>query len=138
MCSGSYKGAVAAGGVVEVLAGRRPIRRLFSKAQRAFFAAHAPAGIDLDDLSVLGPINTLKLRFQPAGFSRRMVGEMWFYPDGSQIIELSTKCTPAEAIDLALEAKEFLTERGVNLAGEQATKTSTALEFFVNELRHAP
>ena len=138
VCSGSYKGAVAAGGVVEVLAGRRPIRRLFSKEQRAFFAAHAPAGIDLDDLSVLGPINTLKLRFQPAGFSRRMVGEMWFYPDGSQIIELSTKCTPAEAIDLALEAKEFLTERGVNLAGEQATKTSTALEFFVNELRHAP
>jgi hypothetical protein len=84
---------------------------------------------------VLGPIATLKLKFQPEGFSRPLVGELWLYPDGSHIVELSTKCTPAEAVDVATESKEFLSSRGVNLAGEQQTKTKTALEFFVNELR---
>ena len=60
------------------------------------------------------------------------------YPDGSHIVELSTKCTPTEAIDVAAESKAFLTARGVDLAGEQQTKTKTALEFFVNELAASP
>ena len=136
VCSGSYKGTVAGtASVKEVVAGRQPIRKLFSKPQRAFFAQHAPSGIGLDDLAVLGPINTLKVKFQPAGFSRKMVGEMWMYPDGSNIIELSTKCTPPEAIDVASETKAFLIARGVDLAGEQQTKTKAALDFFIKELR---
>ena len=40
---------------------------LYSKEQRAFYQAHAPEGLGLDDLSVLGPINVLKLRFTPCG-----------------------------------------------------------------------
>ena len=63
--------------------GSRPIRKLFSKEQRAFYAAHAPDGIDLDSLSVLGPISILKLKLEPEGFGRRLVGELWMYPDGS-------------------------------------------------------
>ncbi len=57
------------------------------------------------------------------------------YPDGSHIVELSTKCTPKEAIDVASESKEFLESRGVNLQGEQQTKTKAALEYFVDELK---
>ena len=135
VCSGSYKGALGPDAVKPVIAGDQPIRTLFNKAQRAFFAAHAPEGVTLDDLTVLGPISTLKVKFQPAGFSRPMVGELWIYPDGSHIVELSTKCTPDEAIDVATESKQFLTSRGVNLAGEQQTKTKAALQFFVDELR---
>ena len=116
----------------------KPIRSLFSKPQRAFFDEHAPDGLALNDLVVLGPITTLKLKFQPAGFSRDMVGELWMYPDGSQIVELSTKCTPKEAVDVAAESKAFLTSRGVDLGGEQQTKTKTALEFFVKELAGNP
>ena len=135
VCSGSYKGTLGPDAVKPVLAGDQPISTLFSKPQRAFFAEHAPAGITLDDLAVLGPIVTMKLKFQPTGFSHDMVGELWLYPDGSHIVELSTKCTPKEAIDLAVEAKAFLESRGVNLHGEQQTKTKTALEFFVDELK---
>ena len=135
VCSGSYKGTLGQNDVKEVLMGRRPVRKLFSKEQRAFFADHAPAGIELDDLAVLGPLSTTKLKFQPTGLKRKLVAEMWLYPDGSQIIELSTKCTPAETIDVATETREFLADRGVNLEGEQQTKTKTALEFFVRELR---
>ena len=40
---------------------------------------------------------------RPEGFGgRKMVAEAWFYPDGERILELSTKCPPAEMIDVAL------------------------------------
>jgi hypothetical protein len=121
--------------VKQVLAGDHPISDLFSGGQRAFYAAHAPDGVELDDLSILGPINTMRVKFSPSGFARRLVGELWLYPDGSQIIELSTKCAPAEAFETAEETAAFLTERGVDLTGKQETKTKSALEFFVRELR---
>ena len=134
VCSASFKGKLPTGGVKEVLAGQSQIRKLFSKPQRAFYGAHAPDGIGLDDLAVLGPITVLKLKFAPDGFNgRRLVGEMWFYPDGSRIVELSTKCDPGAAFQVAAEARAFLHDRGVNLAGEQQTKTKTALEFFAAE-----
>ena len=79
--------------------GERPLSKLFSKAQRAFFAEHAPADVALDDLAVLGPIFVLKLKLTPATFGRRIVAEMWLYPDGSRVVELSTKCRPGEGIE---------------------------------------
>ena len=93
--------------------------------------------MELNDLSILGPINTMRVKFSPTGFSRKLVGELWLYPDGSQIIELSTKCPPAELAEAAVEARSFLTERGVDLSGKQETKTKTALDFFVRELGEA-
>jgi hypothetical protein len=135
VCSASFKGKLGTVDVKEVLAGDRPIRKLFSKGQRAFFTQHAPKGVELDALTALGPINVFKLKFVPAGFGRKMVGEMWFYPDGTRIIELSTKCLPGEAFQVAAEARAFLSDRGVDLAGEQQTKTRTALEFFSAELQ---
>ena len=137
VCSGSMKGKLARGDVKEALGGQRPVRKLFTKEQRAFFAEHAPAGADLDELSVLGPINVLKLKFSPKGYDRRLVAELWLYPDGSRILELSTKCAPTEAFQVAAETRAFLSERGVNLSGEQQTKTRTALDFFANELNVA-
>jgi hypothetical protein len=116
--------------VKRCLAGERPIRKLFSKSQRAFFRTHAPEGIELDALSVLGPIYVLKLAFVPRGFRRKLVAEMWLYPDGSRILELSTKCGPAEMFQVAAEARAFLGRNGVDLFGEQQTKTRAALEYF--------
>jgi hypothetical protein len=84
---------------------------------------------------VLGPIFVLKLRFAPAGAKSRLVAELWLYPDGSRILELSTKCAPADALDVAAKTRKLLAKRGVELGGEQQTKTKTALEFFSSELR---
>jgi hypothetical protein len=86
---------------------------------------------------VLGPITVFKLKYTPAAYGRRLVGEMWLYPDGSRILELSTKCAPAEAFQVAAETKSFLAERGIDLSGEQATKTRTTLEYFARELPSA-
>jgi hypothetical protein len=133
VCSASIKGTPKAE-VKAVAAGEGPIRRLFSKEQRAFFAAYAPEGLGLDDLSVLGPINLLKLKFSPPDYNRPMVAELWQYPNGSRILELSTKCTPAEAFGVAAETRAFLSKRGVDLSGEQQTKTMTALRFFARDL----
>jgi hypothetical protein len=135
VCSGSLKGAPALGAVREAMFGKRRLRELFSKEQQALFAEHAPKGITLDDLSMLGPIFVLKLKSSPEGFDRRLVTELWLYPDGSRIFEISTKCEPSEAFQVAAETRAFLSSRGIDLGGEQQTKTRTALEFFSKQLK---
>jgi hypothetical protein len=135
VCSASFKRELQAGKVKDSVGGGRSIRKLFSKQQRAFFAQHAPDGMELDDLSILGPINVLKLKFSPEGLSRRLAVELWSYPNGSRILELSTKCSPGEAFDAAAEARAYLSERGVNLDGKQETKTRTALAYFSKALQ---
>jgi hypothetical protein len=134
VCSGSYKGALPKPRVRKTLGSDGPLRKLFSKEQRAFYAEHAPEGIGLDGLSVLGPIFVLKVKYAPPELGRRIVGEMWLYPDGSRLLELSTKCAPGEAFQVAAETRGFLTSRGVDLSGAQETKTRKALEFFAAEV----
>ena len=79
----------------------------------------------------------LKLRLDPKELGRRIVAEMWLYPDGSRILELSTRCATNEAFQAAAEARAFLTERGVDLSGEQQTKTRKALEYFAKHAQPA-
>ena len=134
VCSASMKGALDTGDVKKVVTAERPIRKLFSKRQRAFYAEHAPPGVELDDLAVLGPIFVLKLKFSPKEFGRRIVAELWLYPDSTRIFELSTKCAPGEGFQVAAEARALLEGRGVSLSGEQQTKTRKALDFFSAEL----
>jgi hypothetical protein len=129
VCSGSFKGEARAS-VAEVAAGKQPIRKLFSKPQRAFFAEHAPDGVELDDLSVLGPVHALKLKLTPKGLKHRLAVELWLYPDGTQILELSTKCAPGDWFKVATESRDFLAGAGLDLSAEQSTKTRTALEYF--------
>jgi hypothetical protein len=134
VCSGRLKVDLEQPIVRSTLAGGRPLRRLFSKEQRRLYTAHAPEGITLDDLSVLGPIFVLKLRFTPPELGRRLVVEMWLYPDGSRLLELSTKCAPADAFQVAAETRAYLAGRGVSLSGEQETKTKKALTYFAAAL----
>ena len=135
VCSGSLKGKPAKASVRQAATGSEPLRKLFSKQQRELFTDRAPKGIDLDALSILGPIFVLKLKYSPEGYPRRLVAEMWLYPDGSRVLELSTKCEPSEAFQVAAETRAFLAERGVDLGGDQQAKTRKALEFFSDEIR---
>ena len=130
VCSATLKRSVGNTDVREVAAGERPLSALFSKEQQAFLSTQAPQGVALDDLSVLGPVLVLKLKFEPEGYERRLVAELWMYPDNSRVLELSTKCEPGEAFLAAAESRAFLSRRGVDLSGQQETKTLRALEFF--------
>ena len=130
VCSASFKGEMKAGCVKEAVTGERSLHKLFSKEQRSFWEQHSPEGLDLDQLTVLGPVTVLKLKYEPEGYGRKLVAELWFYPDGERILELSTKCKPTEAFDVAARTRAYLSQRGINLSGEQQTKTRTALEYF--------
>src|SRR5215217_1335907 len=132
--SGSMKGVPSDGDVRKAFVAGFPVRKLFSKEQQALFAEHAPKGVGLDDLTMLGPLLVLKLKYAPVDFDRKLVAELWLYPDGSRILELSTKCAPAEAFQVAAETRSYLASRGVDLSTEQQTKTRTALEFFAQQI----
>jgi hypothetical protein len=135
VCSGSLKGRIPNDEIRDAIAGSRPFRKLFTKEQRAFYAQHAPAGIDIDTLSVLGPTFVLKGVFTPPELGRRVVAEVWLYPDGQRILELSTKCLPNEVFQVAADARAYLESHGVPLDGIQQTKTKTALEYYSAQLR---
>jgi hypothetical protein len=135
VCSASMKARLDnAIDVKRRIEGKRATRKLFSKPQRAFYEAHAPEGLALDDLTLLGPILVLKLNTTPPDFRRKLVAELWLYPDGSRILELSTKCKPSQMWQVAMEARAFLSEHGVDLSGEQQTKTASALRQFSRNL----
>lgn len=134
VCSGSLKGALPTSAIRAAVGGDQPLSKLFSKAQRNFFTEHAPEGLALDDLAVLGPIFVLKLKLAPATFSRRIVAEMWLYPDGSRVVELSTKCRPGEGLGVAMELRTFLASKDIPTDADQQTKTKMALDFFAAEL----
>jgi hypothetical protein len=134
VCSASMKGFPKTA-VQDVAHGAEPLRKLFSKEQRAFFAEHAPDDVALGDLSLLGPIFVLKLKASPPGYARKMVVELWLYPDGTRILELSTKCATGEAFQVAVETRAFLSERGIVSSDGQTTKTRKALQFFSGQLR---
>jgi len=138
VCSASMKGTAPNLDIREAVTGARPIRKLFSKEQRAFLAAHAPDGVELNELSVLGPIFVLKLKFKPRGYERKLVAELWLYPDGSRIFELSTKCLPSEAFQVGIETRTYFEKLGIDLSVDQQTKTRAALDFFAAELRDRP
>lgn len=132
VCSASFKGVCTGQEVLDVSSGAMPLRKLFSKEQRAFYDAHAPAGITMEKLVILGPTFLLKAKHQPKQkeFDRPITMEMWLYPDGSRILEVSTKCLPKEAFQVAADFKAFLAGHGIVLGADQSAKTKSSLEFF--------
>ncbi|MFZ0012938.1 MAG: adenylate cyclase, partial [Acidimicrobiia bacterium] len=135
VCSASMKGKTTASAVLRVVQGLKRPGSIFSKEQKRFFAEYAPEGLKIGQLDVLGPILTLKLRFSPPELGRKMVAELWLYPDGSRILELSTKAVTGEAFDVGAQTRAYLASRGVDLDADQQTKTKGALEFFSAALR---
>ena len=65
VCSASFKGRSDGAAINDAIAGKTPLRKLFSRDQRTFYAEHAPAGLDLDSLVSLGPTYVLKGQFTP-------------------------------------------------------------------------
>ena len=55
-----------------------------------------------------------KLKYHHEGSERWLVAERWLYPDGSRILELSTKCHPSEAFQVGAETRAYLASRGID------------------------
>jgi hypothetical protein len=137
VCSASFKGVCTGEEVLDVSTGELPLRKLFSKEQRAFYDAHAPAGITMDKLVILGPTFLLKVKHQPKPkqFDRPITVELWLYPDGARVMEISTKCLPKEAFQVTADFKSYLAKHGIVLGADQSAKTRTSLEYFSARLK---
>ena len=132
---GIDEGSGSARASASVLHGDKPIKKLFTKEQRQFYAEHAPEGLDINDLSILGPINVFKLKWKPVDFPRKVVG---------RALELPRRVAHPRAVDEVParrrvpgggRGRAFLGSKGIETGGEQTTKTRTALEFFAKELK---
>ena len=134
VCSGSFKGRSTGQEIRDAVNGDLALRKIFSKEQRRFYRDHAPADIPLEALVPLGPTFILKATFTPPEMGRRFVTEVWFYPDGSRILELSTKCLPGEMFQVVAEARGYLGGRGIQASGAQETKTRAALNYYKSQL----
>lgn len=130
VCSASAKGRCTAQEVYDVSEGKVPLESILSRSQCEFYTAHAPAAITMTDLVPLGPSFLLCLKCQPKTFDRRMTVELWLYPDGSRILELSTKGLPEEAFQLGAEFRTFLGKANLMRKTEAKTKTSETLKAF--------
>jgi hypothetical protein len=134
VCSASMKGKVPNAAVREAIQGTRPVSKVFSKEQRAFYTEHAPEGLKLNQLSILGPTFVLKETIVPRKFPRRIVAEVWLLPNGQRILELSTKCAPNEAFQVGVETRAYLEGLGLDLATDPQTKTKATLDFYSKQL----
>lgn len=141
MCSASLRATATGKEVRDVVDKAAPLRKLLTRDQRDLYAAHAPEGLSLDGLIVLGPTFVLKstmdapLVDRAGAPQRRIVAELWLFPDGSRILEVSLKCLPAEAFQVAAEARAWLARRGVDITGSQAAKTRSALAYHSAQAR---
>ena len=79
---------------------------------------------------MLGPVIAFKLKVLPEGLDRKLAVELWMYPDGSRIVELSTKCLPADWFETTTKSRDYVEGLGISLTGAQAAKTRRALEYF--------
>jgi hypothetical protein len=130
VCSGALKAHLAVHDVERTMAQRRPLHALFSEPQLSLLASHLPPQVGIDDLTIAGPVDARRRKLVLPGFDRPLLAERWSYPDGSRILELSTRCPPEATLRVAAQMAAVLQAYGVDLTGPQQTKTRATLDFF--------
>ncbi|MGW4943010.1 hypothetical protein ACWEOZ_15670 [Actinoplanes sp. NPDC004185] len=126
VCTGAIARRLGKNDVRKAVRGYRPLRTLFSKEQLALL----PGRIRIGDLSIFGPVDVRREKILPQGADFRLAVERWTYPDGSSILELSTRCAARAAVPVAAQLASVLRAYEIDLTGEQQTKTHTTLSYF--------
>jgi len=120
--------------IAKVEEGKQDISNLFSREQKAFLAEFYDGPLDLDDLTKLGPVETLRADFERPGMAYELTAEYWTLPDDSHLLELSVKCPPEEAVVAKEVFRAFLAGHGLDPNGAQATKTNLALKSLAERI----
>jgi hypothetical protein len=126
VCTGAIARRLGKNDVRKAVRGERPLRALFSKEQLALL----PGRTRISDLSIFGPVDVRREKILPQGAAFRLAVERWTYPDGSSILELSTRCAARAAVRVAAQLASVLRAYEIDLTGEQQTKTHATLSYF--------
>lgn len=119
-----------AGEIDEAVAGERPLRKIFSVDQERLIAEFGPQDVGWNALTPMGPIAVQKWKIDARKLGHEIVVERWKLPDKSDLVELSIKVEPGEATAAADAFLAFLEAMGLEVSGDQQTKTRGALTFF--------
>jgi hypothetical protein len=110
-CSAKLEAQQRRDEIDKVAAGKRP---LFSEDQERLIGDFAPIAISWHELSVLGPVDVRKWELEPARFPHEVTVEEWVLPDQSDLIELSIKVSPDQAVDGGKAFRGLLDNRGLD------------------------
>lgn len=132
--SASFSMPVDKGRIKRIVAGTRPISRLFTAEQMEFIVRTAGHRIDFDKLAVLGPLQAQRWRFTDPGCPWPITAELWKRGDGRRMMELSIKAPAAQAAVAVGGFMAFLAEVGAERDTAEQTKTRWALEYYVGKL----
>ena len=75
----------------------------------------------------MGPIAAQKWKIEFEDFGHEIVAERWKLPDGSGLVELSIKVEPGEATAAEDGFIDYLESLGLQVGGDQQTRTRGAL-----------
>jgi hypothetical protein len=137
VCSASLTVRQKRDQIDEVVDGRLPIEKLFSKDQERFLGDFHHGPVDFGKLRVLGPIRVLRWKLKHKGFAHELTIEEWRLPDGEDLVEVSIKTTPEAASQARQDFEEHLRKLGLDPDGAQETKTRTALQYFAKACRES-
>ena len=138
VCSGAMRRRLDPDEVDRTIRKGRPLSGLFSGPQRELFTAYAPPGTDLDDLLVFGPVTVRRGKIRPAGWHRPLTIEQWTYPDGSRLLELSTRATAGKAESVVADFAAVLRRCHIDIELPQRTKTRATLSYFTHRRKRRP
>ena len=134
VCSASLTVVQKRGEIDEVAKRKRPIERLFSKDQERFLCEFCVCAIDFRKLRVLGPIRVLRWKSTPKRFQHELTLEEWRLPNGDDLVEVSIKTTPEQALQARKDFEQHLRDLDLDPEGSQAAKTRTVLQHFAKTL----
>lgn len=127
LVSASLDAKVEGGRIDEAVAARpHQVRRLLSDDQQAL-AGELLLG--LDGLTLLGPVRARKWGRGAGGLANDVAAEMWEVDDRLRFLELSMR-EKDDPLGAQRRLAETIRSRGIQLAPEQAPKTSVVLAHF--------
>jgi hypothetical protein len=117
---------VEKGLIKRVAAGEKGIDALFSKEQESFLKELAGREIDFGTLTVYGPLEASRWRFEDPAAPWPITAELWRRADGDRLMEVSIKAPAPQAAVAIAGFMAFLAEVGAEQHLEQQTKTRWA------------
>lgn len=124
--------AAKRGAIDAAAKGPPAIAELFDDQQQSFMREYAPLPIDWASLRALGPIDARVWKVRSRPLDRKLGVERWRLPDGTELLEISTRVSASEAEKLQVDLAQYLATLGLEADPDSATKTRFALEKLVS------